>query len=152
LVKRIKEIEDQEKRRVEEEERAKQEKAKRDEENRREAARQEEERRRLQAERERLQQSGRLCDDLAANPTDPRRATNGGVPHDVLRTQVDAAIGACQLAIQQYPNELRFQYQFARAVAFKDRKKALQIHQQLARQKYPAAPPGIVGSTDFCDR
>jgi TPR repeat protein len=57
----------------------------------------------------------------------------------LLKTQANEAIEICEKAVQQYPDELRFQYQFARALQFKDRKRALQLQQKLVNLRYPAA-------------
>ena len=81
-----------------------------------------------------------LCDDLAANPTDPNKlATVRGIPYDDLRPRAASAIESCEVSIAQYPNELRFQYQLARALAFTDRRHALEILQRTANAGYPAS-------------
>jgi hypothetical protein len=83
-------------------------------------------------------QSGNDCDRLAGNPTDARKVGDG-VPFDTLRLQADEAIDACTRAVQQFPSELRYQYQLGRASQLRDRKKAFEIEATLVRQRYPAA-------------
>ena len=48
-------------------------------------------------------------------------------------------MASCELAVAQNPTELRFRYQLGRALEWIDRKKALQIHQELVARGYPAA-------------
>jgi hypothetical protein len=83
-------------------------------------------------------QSGNDCDRLAGNPTDARRVGDG-VPFDTVRLQADDAIDACTRATQQFPSELRYQYQLGRALQLRDRKKAFEIESALVHQRYPAA-------------
>jgi hypothetical protein len=83
-------------------------------------------------------QSGNDCDRLAGNPTDARKVGDG-VPFDTLRLQADEAIDACTQAVQQFPAELRYQYQLGRATQLRDRKKAFEMEAALVRQRYPAA-------------
>jgi hypothetical protein len=85
-----------------------------------------------------LLQSGNDCDRLASNPTDARKVGDG-VPFDTLRLQADEAIDACTRAVQQFPSELRYQYQLGRAMQLRDRKKAFEIETALVHQRYPAA-------------
>jgi len=81
-----------------------------------------------------------LCDDLAGNPTDQNKlSTVPGAPYDNLRPQAARAIEACEASAAQYPSELRFQYQLARALAFTDRRRALEILQRIANAGYPAS-------------
>ena len=69
-----------------------------------------------------------LCDQLAANPRDPRKASGvSGVPYDYLKSQAGEAIEACGAAVQQYPNELRFKYQLARALEFRSSDRAFDL-------------------------
>jgi TPR repeat protein len=86
----------------------------------------------------RKNEAARLCDELAANPNDSRKVTEG-VPFDALKTQAREARENCELAIAQNPTELRFRYQLGRALEWIDRNKALQIHQELVARGYPAA-------------
>ena len=90
------------------------------------------------------QQAGLDCDRLAANPTDVRRKAEGST-FDVLRGQAEQALEACSKAVQQFPSELRYQYQLGRAYQFKDRKKALDIFDTLVRADYPAAFDNLGG-------
>jgi TPR repeat protein len=83
-------------------------------------------------------QAANRCDELAGNPTDPKRSGNG-VSSDVLKAQAKDAIVSCELAVQQSPNELRFQYQLARALRFVDPNKAFEIQKKLVGLHYPAA-------------
>ncbi len=83
---------------------------------------------------------GILCDQQAANPHDPKKSPDvAGVPYDVLKFQYKDAVDVCGRAAEKYPNELRYQYQFARALEFDNLKRALQIHLKLARLQYSAA-------------
>jgi tetratricopeptide (TPR) repeat protein len=80
------------------------------------------------------------CDGLAANPSDRRKPPSvPGVPYDSLMNQAKQAIAACTAAIRQNPNELRYQYQMARAMEAEAPEKALEIHKKLADQGYPVA-------------
>ena len=82
----------------------------------------------------------RPCDELAANPTDTRRvASVTGVSFNALKSQADRAIAACESATAEFPSELRFQYQLARALERKDRTRAFALHGKLARLQYPAS-------------
>jgi hypothetical protein len=81
-----------------------------------------------------------LCDQLAANPRDPKKAAGAsGVSYDSLKYQAKDAVEACGKAVQQYPNELRYHYQFARASEFSNPDKALERHLNLGRMEYAAA-------------
>ncbi len=77
------------------------------------------------------------CDRLAAHPLDPRRAAPGVAWDDL---DADKAIAACQAAVRAYPDELRFEYQLARAV---DRAgepdRAFPMYRFLANEDYAAA-------------
>ena len=97
-------------------------------------------------EAQRQSEAARRCDELAANPNDARRVGDG-VSYGTLKPQAAEAVDACSLAAQQNPNELRFKYQLARALELagdgashvKNRQRALEIHQTLAKAGYPAA-------------
>jgi hypothetical protein len=94
----------------------------------------------LAAAQERAQQAAPLCDQLAANPTDPRKPAHvSGVRYDDLKTQAKAATQACTLAMQTYPGEQRYRYQYARALQVDEPEKALDVHKELARNNYPAS-------------
>ena len=81
-----------------------------------------------------------LCDQLAANPRDPSKAAGvSGVSYDSLKYQAKGAIEACGKAVQQYPNELRYHYQLARALEFSNPDNALDRHLKLGRMDYAAA-------------
>ena len=83
---------------------------------------------------------GATCDQLAANPRDPKKSPSTvGVPYDLLKYQSKDAIEACTKAVEKYPNELRYQYQLGRALEFVDSKRALEIHLKLGAKQYAAA-------------
>jgi hypothetical protein len=88
--------------------------------------------------RERDKEEARRCDQLAGNPSDPRRS-GAGVPYNVLRMQARGAVEACTIASDANPDEHRFKYQLGRALEFLDRKKAFDIQADLVRLGYPAA-------------
>lgn len=90
------------------------------------------------------------CDQLAGNPNDPR-GSGAGVPYDVLKMQARGAVEACTVASAANPNEQRFKYQLGRALEFLDRKKAIDIHADLVKDKYPAAYDNL-GWMLFYDR
>jgi TPR repeat protein len=87
---------------------------------------------------DRLNQSEKQCDLLAANPNDQNRVGEG-VPYDALKVQAKDAIEACEIATKQNPREPRLQYQLARALQFSDRKRAFVLLQKLVVNRYPAA-------------
>lgn len=119
--------------------RAERERAEREEKERRERADRENIERREREEREKkATQVARICDQLAGNPTDPRRASEGA-SYQALRGQAKEAIEACESAVRQAPSELRFQYQLARAIQSLDRPRAFEMQKKLVQQRYPAA-------------
>jgi len=80
------------------------------------------------------------CDRLAANTTDARKHSSApGVPFKQVRENVNAALSACADAVKSFPNELRFQYQYARALQIRDKKSAAQLFAKLSENGYPAA-------------
>ena len=97
-------------------------------------------------EARRLSEAAHKCDELAANPSDTHRVA-GGVPYKALKPQAAEAVDACETAAKQSPNELRFQYQLARALELagdgqvnsKNRHRAFEIHQKLVMAGYAAA-------------
>jgi hypothetical protein len=91
-----------------------------------------------ETERQKTAEAVRRCDELAANPNDPKRVGEG-VGFGVLRGQAQEAIANCELAIKQSPTELRLKYQLARALQWVDSKRAFQLHQELVNRGYPAA-------------
>ena len=96
--------------------------------------------------------AGDRCDQLAANPTDPRKPiTTPGVAYTSLREQADEAIRVCQQAMATAPDELRYRYQLGRALQFSDRARAFEIHRELARRGYAAAFDNL-GWIYFVDR
>jgi hypothetical protein len=81
---------------------------------------------------------------LAANPNDPAKSPDvAGVPYALLGAQSANAIASCDSAAQNYPNQLRFQYQLARALETtgdqNDRQKAFAIYKRLVDLRYAAA-------------
>jgi hypothetical protein len=89
-------------------------------------------------ELDKLSQSEKRCDLLAANPND-RNRVGEGVPFDLLKPGAKDALDACEIAVKQNPAEPRLQYQLARVLQFTDRKRAFVILQKLVSVKYPAA-------------
>lgn len=55
------------------------------------------------------------CDRLAANPPDPDRVIEG-VPRD--QVDIPAAIAACRIAVERYPDVARFSYQLGRVLFY----------------------------------
>ncbi len=104
------------------------------------------ERRKREEEARRLSDAARRCDALAANPDDAHKVADG-VSYGALKVQSTEAVEACEIAITQNANELRFKYQLARALELagdnqahtKNRQKALEIHQGLVKAGYAAA-------------
>jgi len=94
----------------------------------------------LAAAQERERQAATLCDQLAANPTDPRKPTDiVGVRYDDLKTNATAAMEVCSLAVKNFPTEQRYRYQYARAFQINEPEKALDLHKRLVRDNYPAS-------------
>jgi hypothetical protein len=91
-----------------------------------------------QEQAKRRSEAGRLCDQLAANPNDMRRVSEG-IPFEVLKTQAGEAVKQCSIAVEQNPNETRYRYQLARALQHVDRPRAAGILDELVRRGYPAA-------------
>lgn len=58
------------------------------------------------------------CDLLAAHPGDPLRVAEGVADGSIIPR---LAVRACETAVRQHPNELRFAYQLGRAYAAADR-------------------------------
>jgi hypothetical protein len=113
---------------------------------------QEEAEKKRQAEERRLEEEQRLaalkagddCDRMAGNPTDPRRnAGIRGAPYAMLRSQAERAIEICKLATIQWPDELRYKYQLARARQTISRNAAYAELVALANAGYPAAHDNI---------
>jgi hypothetical protein len=89
-------------------------------------------------------QSPDRCDLLAANPNDGAKPANvDGVAYDLLKVQSVDAIRSCEIAAAKYPDQLRFQYQLARALGTTGNKanlqRAFEIHKRLVDLQYPAA-------------
>lgn len=97
------------------------------------------EERRLAAERsERDRRSGELCDEMAGNPTDPRSGGRGA-PYEILKLNAKEAADVCFTAVTRYPTEVRYQYQYARAVQFIDKQKSFELQKKVAAQRYPSS-------------
>lgn len=92
-----------------------------------------------QAEQQQRQaQSGALCDQAASNPNDRQKPSNvPGVPYEEIN--VSEALEACRTAIGTFPGELRYRYQYARALESSDPSQSIRIYAQLTRQKYAAS-------------
>ncbi len=92
-----------------------------------------------QAERQETQaKSGVMCDQAAANQNDRQKPANvPGVPYEELN--MSEALDACKTAIDTFPGELRYKYQYARALESSDPVQAIRIHSQLTRQRYAAS-------------
>jgi hypothetical protein len=114
-------------------ERAEKERAERAEKERAERAEKE------RAAKELAKQYAAECDVLAANPNDQRRQSRDGVTYDQLKTQIPAAIHACELAVQLNPADLTLQYQRARAVELADPVRGQAMQDRLVKLGYPAA-------------
>jgi hypothetical protein len=114
-------------------ERAEKERAERAEKERAEHAEKE------RAAKELAKQYAAECDVLAANPNDQRRHSRDGVTYDQLKTQIPAAIHACELAVQLNPADLTLQYQRARAVELADPVRGQAMQDRLVKLGYPAA-------------
>jgi len=80
------------------------------------------------------------CDRLAANAYDQRKARLAtGVDYNTLLGQRKDAALQCERAAEEFPNELRFQYQLARAIELDDPKRAAAMYSNLINAKYLAA-------------
>jgi hypothetical protein len=109
-------------------------------------AKQEAEQQKREEATRRSSEAANRCDTLAANPNDAHRVAEG-IPYGALKVQSAEAVEACEIAVTQNPNELRFKYQLARALELagdnqvhtKNRQRALEIHQGLVKAGYPAA-------------
>ncbi|TLG79116.1 hypothetical protein [Methylocystis sp. B8] len=85
-------------------------------------------------------QAGAMCDQLAANPTDTRKSSEAiGVRYEELKGHAREALEVCGVAVEAYPNELRYRYQYARALEVNAPDKAIPIYRQLIRERYAAA-------------
>jgi len=120
------------------EQKAAEEKRKREEEARRLAEAREKQQREREDEKNRQSAAAKLCDQLAANPTDAQRKSDG-VPFESLRSHVDRAIESCELAAKKSSEILRFRYQLARSLQVVDRERAFQLLRELVQKQYAAA-------------
>ncbi len=91
----------------------------------------------------------RPCDEIAARPNNPDNPKDiAGVSDEDLNDKVEEAIYLCRLAVRQYPDNLRSQYQLARTeYLFSNdeaiEQQALQRLEALAEQGYTAAKAAI---------
>jgi len=88
--------------------------------------------------RQEERRAGDQCDELAGNPNDRQRA-NAGSSYEVLKMRAAEAIDVCSRAVGTFPDQLRYQYQLARATQMMDRPKAFEMMRRLADQRYSAA-------------
>jgi hypothetical protein len=96
---------------------------------------------RTEAEKQRaLTEAADSCDKLAANPHDPRKPLNvlGSKFAEVQENAAEAAL-ACRRAVEYFPNEPRYKYQYARALGFTKAAEAILIYRRLTKELYPAA-------------
>lgn len=122
------------------ESRRRQEQLQREKERREQTERQEREQQEALARQQRQAQAGVMCDQAAANPADPRKPSDTpGVSYDELKGHATEALEICRLAMDTFPDELRYKYQYARALDFSEPDKAIGIYNQLTGKKYPAA-------------
>lgn len=77
------------------------------------------------------------CDRLAADPDDIEKVATGVVLHEM---QASAALRACQAAIAEHPDAMRFQFQHARALeALGQYDKAQNLYRSLEEHDYAQA-------------
>ncbi|MGD9924831.1 MAG: tetratricopeptide repeat protein, partial [Pseudorhodoplanes sp.] len=96
--------------------------------------------------------AGARCDHHAAKPPDRRKPVAiEGAAYATLREQSEDAIRFCEQAVKRAPGELRYRYQLGRALQFKDRGRAFDIHRDLAQRGYAAAFDNL-GWIYFSDR
>lgn len=91
------------------------------------------------------------CDRLAANPPDPDRVVEG-VPRD--QVDIPAAIAACRIAIERYPDVARFSYQLGRALFYDVQiAAALKAFERAIAQDYRQAKflTGLIMSRGYTD-
>lgn len=127
----------------EEQRRIQQEQLRRDAEDRRIAKEQQMAQQAQIAEAERQKQTIQAverCDSLAANPHDPRKPTTIlGARFSELKENPTEAVSVCRQASEAYPTELRYKYQYARALGFINPNAAAAIYRDLTKKIYPAA-------------
>lgn len=95
----------------------------------------------VEAERQRkATEATDRCDRLAANPHDPRKPANLlGARFAEVKENADEAALACRKAVDYFPDEPRYRYQYARALGFSKPDEAMAIYRRLTAQIYPAA-------------
>ncbi len=92
------------------------------------------------AQQEHERQAGTLCDQTAANPSDVRKPADvAGISYNDLKTNAQAAVEACAIAMRGYPAEVRYRYEYARALEIDEPQKALELHMQLVQEGYLAS-------------
>jgi hypothetical protein len=96
---------------------------------------------RVEAERQQaMAEAADGCDKLAANPHDPRKPPNvlGSKFAEVQENAAEATL-ACRRAVEYFPNDPRYKYQYARALGFTKPSEAILIYRRLTKELYPAA-------------
>jgi TPR repeat protein len=77
---------------------------------------------------------------MAANAYDARKHPAAqGTDYNSLLVHRKEAATQCERAVTQFPNELRFQYQLARAIELDDPKRAAAMYSNLIMARYLAA-------------
>lgn len=80
------------------------------------------------------------CDQLAANPHDPKKPQNIlGARFSEVESNAGEAVSVCRVAMDVYPDEPRYRYQYARALGFSKPEQAIAIYRALTKEVYPAA-------------
>ena len=96
-----------------------------------------------QAEEERnmkIAEAVARCDQLAANPHDPRKPSGiFGAKYADVKNNAQEGAAACGKAMKYFPDEPRYQYQYARAMGFIKQDEAILIYSRLTKLGYPAA-------------
>jgi hypothetical protein len=104
------------------------------------AARDAREQQAAQELQQKIARAGASCDDLAGNPSDTRKSSaSPGSRYENLREHFVEALDVCKTAIDNMPGELRYRYQYARALEISEPEKAIPLYRDLIRQNYPAA-------------
>jgi len=92
-----------------------------------------------QADRQQREaQSGAMCDQAAANPNDRQKPSNvTGMDYNDINSS--EALSVCETAMNTFPEEPRYKYQYARALESSNPNLAIKLHSQLTRQRYIAS-------------
>ena len=99
-----------------------------------------------QADRQQRQaQSGAMCDQAAANPNDRQKPSNvTGVDYNDINSS--EALEVCQTAMNSFPGEPRYKYQYARVLESSNPNLAIKLHSELTRQQRYIASFDNLGS------